>query len=473
MDPLIHSLADAGWANYDPCHPREEPVGGGRLGSYQHSVGATSILDAPGNFVAMGIPGFVVLAAAFAAVDYAIDAFGEVRARSVRDEGGNYSGTAARLLEQEGKIRARLLAGRVLCLAAGAALSTLVAIRSEKWWVVVLAGLAVAFGYGAAVEVLGTLARKWASWVALPMLRWFRPLEMLMVPFAAPLSWLGELIARVSPSPKEQDAEKIVDLEVESVIERGEETGIIQSDHADLLRGVLEFKDTVVREIMVPRTQVVAIDIDTAPHDVLRLIVDAGHSRYPIYRERLDKVLGILYAKDVHLAHRMGGEAAVDLNKLLRKPVFFVSETQKIGSLLKQMQSRRTHVAIVVDEFGGTNGIVTLEDILEEIVGDIRDEHDEDDAQINEVAPGRFLVDASMSVYDLQDRIGIELPDQEGDFDSVGGLLVDKAGRVPEMGATFTVGNVEFIVRDRDQRRVRRVEVVQKLTSESPAEANA
>lgn len=415
----------------------------------------------------------MVLAAAFAAVDYAIGAFGEVRARAVRDAGGDYASTAARLLRNESKIRARLLAGRVLCLSTGAALSTLVAIRSEKWWVVVLAGFSVAFTYTAAVEILGTLARKWSSWVALPLLRWFRPLEVLMVPIAAPLAWLGEMIARVSPSPKDHDAEKIVDLEVESVIERGEVTGSIPSDHADLLRGVLEFKDTVVREIMVPRTQVVAIDIETPVADVLRLIIEGGHSRYPVYRDRLDKILGILYAKDVYQVHRTGGESAVNLDQLLRKPVFFVSETQKIGSLLKQMQSRRVHLAIVVDEFGGTNGVVTLEDILEEIVGDIRDEHDDDETQVTELSPGRFLVDASMSIYDLQDRIGVELPDNEGDYDSVGGLIVDKAGKVPEAGERLTFGNVEFIVRERDQRRVRRVEVVPKRGEDSASEANA
>jgi putative hemolysin len=416
----------------------------------------------------------VVLAAAFAAVDYAIGAFGEVRARAVRDEGREYSGTAARLLEHEGKIRARLLAGRVLCLSTGAALSTLVAIRSEKWWVVVLAGLAVAFGYSAAVEILGTLARKWSSWVALPLLRWFRPLEIIMVPFAAPLAWLGEVIGRVSPSPREQDAEKIVDLEVESVIERGEETGSIPSDHADLLRGVLEFKDTVVREIMVPRTQILAIDIDMPVNDVVRLILEGGHSRYPVYRDRLDKMLGVIYAKDVFQAQRKHSDEPIDLNKLLRKPVFFVSETQKIGTLLKQMQSRRVHLAIVVDEFGGTNGIVSLEDILEEIVGDIRDEHDDDETQVTEVSPGHFLVDASMSIYDLQDRIGVDLRDDDGgDYDSVGGLIIDKAGKVPENGETLSFGNVEFIVRERDPRRVRRVEVVPKQPDETTAEINA
>ncbi len=414
---------------------------------------------------AAGVPGLLLLGATFSAVDAALVEFGEVPARAARDEGGELAGTAARLLDSETAIRARLLAGRVFCICAAAMLTARVA-APHGVVSLLLATLGVVLVYGALVEVLGTLTRKYALRLALPLLKWFRPLELLMVPIALPLAWIGTLVDRVIPAPRQQsaaEAEKMVDLEVESVIDQAEESGAILSSHADLLRGVLEFKDTVAREIMIPRTQVVAIEIDTPFEKVLDLVKDAGHSRYPIYRGRPDQVAGVLYAKDLFQLEREGTTLANgSIESLVRTPVFFVAETQKIGDLLRQMQAKRVHLAVVVDEFGGTAGIVTLEDILEEIVGEIRDEHDTDEPRVEEIAPGRYLVDATLSIYDMQDAIGIELPESDGEYDSVGGMIVDKAGRVPAENETITVGELDIIVRDADRRSVRRVEVVRR-----------
>src|SRR5690606_22465474 len=165
--------------------------------------------------------------------------------------------------------------------------------------------------------------------------------------------------------------------EVEHMIEQREESGSIPADFAELLLSVLEFKDTVAREVMVPRTQMKAIEIDTSIDEVLDIIVREGHSRYPVYRDRPDHIEGILYAKDLFRILKNGErDKHHSLHRIIRRPVLFVAETHKTGRLLREMQARRFHLAIVVDEFGGTSGIVTLEDILEEIVGEIRDEHD-------------------------------------------------------------------------------------------------
>ncbi len=419
--------------------------------------------------VVAGVPGLLLLGAVYSAVDAALLELGDVPARAVRDEGGDLAGTAARLLDREEAIRARLLAGRVVCICFAAMLTADVA-APHGLSALVGATLGVVLFYGALVEVLSTLTRKYALRFALPLLKWFRPLELLMVPIAVPLAWIAALVDRLIPAPRHQSAahaEKMVDLEVESVIDQAEESGSILSSHADLLRGVLEFKDTVAREIMVPRTQVVAIERETPFEKVLDLVKDAGHSRYPVYRGRPDQVVGVLYAKDLFQLERAGTTRANgSIAALVRTPVFFVAETQKIGDLLRQMQAKRVHLAIVVDEFGGTAGIVTLEDILEEIVGEIRDEHDTDEPRVEQIAPGRYLVDATLSIYDMQDAIGVELPEAEGEYDSVGGLVVDKAGRVPAENETITVGELDIIVRDADRRRVRRVEVVRRVKDE-------
>src|SRR5690606_6967209 len=149
------------------------------------------------------------------------------------------------------------------------------------------------------------------------------------------------------------------------------------------------------------------------------VIVQGGHSRYPVYRDRVDQIEGILYAKDLFRLLRNGDrEKHRSLDRIIRRPVFFVAETHKIGQLLREMQSRRFHLAIVVDEFGGTSGIVTLEDIVEEIVGDIRDEHDAEDALVEELAEEGWLVDASISIYDLGEILEVDFDEDEGDFDS-------------------------------------------------------
>ena len=272
------------------------------------------------------------------------------------------------------------------------------------------------------------------------------------------------------------------------MIEQREESGSIPEDFAELLLSVLEFKDTVAREVMVPRTQVKAIEIDTSLDEVLDIIVKGGHSRYPVYRDRVDQIEGILYAKDLFRIlkssiaprgsrdgdSRDSGEreAYRSLDRIIRRPVFFVAETHKIGQLLREMQSRRFHLAIVVDEFGGTSGIVTLEDIVEEIVGDIRDEHDAEDALVEELAEDGWLVDASISIYDLGEILEVDFDEDEGDYDSLGGMLIELADGVPEVGEAVDAHGYRFLVREADERHVTRVEI-RRAPAGGPVEAAA
>jgi CBS domain containing-hemolysin-like protein len=212
------------------------------------------------------------------------------------------------------------------------------------------------------------------------------------------------------------------------------------------------------REIMVPRTQMVAIEIGTPIAQVIPLIIESGHSRYPVYRERADQVFGVLYAKDLFRAVRERGEE-FRLSEVVRKDVFFVAEKHKIGALLKEMQARRVHLAVVTDEFGGTAGIITLEDILEEIVGDIQDEHDREEPEVRTLGAGRYEADASVSLHRLEEVVGVSLRPADSSSDSLGGLLVETAGRVPAPGERIQLNGLSFTVLDSDARRVQRVEI--------------
>jgi CBS domain containing-hemolysin-like protein len=357
----------------------------------------------------------------------------------------------------------QLWAGRVLSLVGVGALSFQLSIPVSEQLLPRLAILALAaLAYAAFTGVATTFTARRAGRLAVPLLRYARPLLMLVWPFAWPMYSATRLIDRLFPPRPEEDPQNVTEIDVEQMIEQGAEQGSIPAQNAELLRSVLEFGDTVVREVMVPRTSMIAIEINTPLDEVVQLIIAQGHSRYPVYRERIDQVEGTLYAKDLFRLIRDSHEPRGQLSELIRRPVFFTAQSQKISVLLRQMQARRTHLAVVVDEFGGTSGMVTLEDIMEEIVGEIRDEHDTDEAPVRQIGPDRYLANADVSLYDLAEITGLSLPEEARSYESLGGMLVDLAGRVPKSGESVEVWGHEMIVRAADERRVSRVELVKR-----------
>jgi len=213
---------------------------------------------------------------------------------------------------------------------------------------------------------------------------------------------------------------------------------------------------------MVPRTQVTAFEINTSMDEVLREIKQSEHSRYPVYRETIENVFGVLHVKDLVLMAADADLKGIKLADLVRKPVAFVPESQPASSVLKDMRAGRHHMAVVIDEFGGTSGIVTLEDLIEEIVGDIQDEHDVEEPPIVDLGDGRLMVDASLSIGDLSRYLGVDLPD-DGDYNSLGGLVVAHFGRVPRPGAKFSAFEMDFLVREADERHVVKVELARQV----------
>jgi putative hemolysin len=376
---------------------------------------------------------------------------------------------AARYLEHPRLVHSRLLAGRVVSLTAA---SGLAALLGGRWGGAVagsLATLGVAFCYGLLAESATRFASRRATAIAVPLLGRLRFLELLFAPFAMPLVAVGTLMERLLPPNPEDDPERITEADVSQLIEQGEEVGSITQDHAAMLRAVLDFHDMTSREIMVPRTQMEAIEINTPLDEVIELIIKSGHSRYPVYRERADQVVGVLYAKDLFGLMRERGRDFT-LGEVVRKDVFFVAETHKIGALLKEMQSRRVHLAVVTDEFGGTAGVITLEDILEEIVGDIQDEHDREEPEVRAVGGGRFEADASVSLHHLEEVVGRAVRPRDSSADSLGGLLVETAGRVPAPGERIELGGLVFTVVDSDARHVERVAIAHENAAHDAAE---
>jgi CBS domain containing-hemolysin-like protein len=415
--------------------------------------------------LAAAIVGGVGLGALLAAVNAGIHTLGEAGLQALSEEEGPTSKVAARVLRELDAVHARLLIGRILCVAMAAAFVAYVLLEAYGARTALLGVLGIALAYAVAATVSAAVVEQRSGQTTLRLWRWMRPIELVLAPIAAPLMWLTRIVQRLVPEVPMQDPGRFAELTVEHVIEQGEEEGAIGEDHAQMLRSVLEFKNTVAREIMVPRTQVVALELSTPIDEVLASIMESGHSRYPVYRGQIDHVEGVLYAKDLfQVLHSTADASTISLENVVRKPVFFAAESQKIDVLLREMQRRRSHLAVVVDEFGGAAGIVTLEDIVEEIVGEIQDEHDDDVPLVHERAPGHYFVDASISVYDLEEELGEPFYEDKTDFDSLGGLLVHLAGQVPVIGETLRAGPYRVVVLDADERHVRRVEMLRVLT---------
>jgi putative hemolysin len=229
----------------------------------------------------------------------------------------------------------------------------------------------------------------------------------------------------------------------------------------DIYRSIIEFSDTVIREIMVPRTEMMALAADAGPEEVRQTVVEGGHSRIPVYEDTIDNVLGLLYVKDLSASILgMGDQVAsyrVNLRAMVR-PTFYVPEVMKISELLREFQKRKTHMAIVVDEYGGTAGVVTLEDIIEEIVGEIHDEYDVDEKQFRVVSENKILADGRVSVWDLEEALGVDFP-HDLPYETLAGFLTARAGYLPEAGAIITWNHLRFTVKDANDRRIGTVEI--------------
>jgi CBS domain containing-hemolysin-like protein len=243
------------------------------------------------------------------------------------------------------------------------------------------------------------------------------------------------------------------------VMEPGEGTpGDMEDDEREMLRGVFEISETVVREVMTPRTEMVAVPVEVTLARLLEVATEEGHSRIPVYQGTIDSVLGVVLTKDLlRVLYERGGsvEGPFEVKSILR-PALFVPDTKPVDELLSELRRQAVHVAIVLDEFGGTYGLVTLEDLLEEIVGEINDEFDEVEPEFESTPEGDVLIDAGVLISDVNERFGLRIPEEE--FDTVGGFVFGSLGRVPVLGDAVSVmspeGEMELRVEETDERRV-------------------
>lgn len=285
-----------------------------------------------------------------------------------------------------------------------------------------------------------------------------KPLNFLIVIFK-PISYL--LISSTNFIDK-KIKRKTHDISVEELSHAIDLTNDINSNEQEhqILKGIVKFGETSVKEIMTARVKVVSIEKDTPFDEVIKVILESGHSRIPVYEETFDKVLGVLYIKDI--IPYINNEKDFNWNTLIRTP-FFVPENKKLDDLLKEFQERKIHLAIIVDEYGGTSGIITLEDIIEEIVGEISDEFDTDDIIYSKLDDNTYIFDGNTTINDLAKIISLDeeiLVEMRREAETIAGLIIEVSGKIPQKNEKINFQNLSFVVEASDKRRIKRVKLI-------------
>ena len=404
----------------------------------------------------------IVVSALLTGAEAAYFSLGRARLKRLAEEQGPDRDLLKPLLSKPHELLVTLLVGITLVNIGSAALAASIAAKLFG-----PAGLAVAIG-GMTVllvvfgEVLPmTLAVEhpegYSAWVSRPV-AW---LSILLWPVRALLSALTAVTLRVAGSERKRGEPEISEEELRTMVDVGAREGVVDRTEREMIHKVFELEDTLVREVMVPRPDMFCLDVATPPADILPLLRENLHSRVPAFDETVDQIVGVLYTKDL-LPHLKGLPPDFDLRSHLHPP-YFVPESKRADALLREFQAKKLHLAIVVDEYGSTAGLVTLEDLLEELVGEIRDEFDEEERLIQKVDPSSYRVSGKLSIDELNAATGLHLPKES--FDTVGGWVLDLFGRVPHRGEKAQTADVTVSVEKVERTRV--VEVLVTVRSKA------
>jgi putative hemolysin len=404
----------------------------------------------------------LVIAAFAAAAETSLTSVSRIRMRSLADEGNRRARTVTRLHADP-----------------NAYLSTILSLNTVAVIVVSTSTALLVTNYLSKVpQVVGTLvlsiivlifceiapkslALRFNERFALTLAGPVRFLTSVLRPLIGGLSAFSRLIVRAATRGHSVRGPFVTEEELKLLLYVGEQEGIVEQEEREMIHGILEMTDKSVREVMVPRVDVVAAETTDSIADVIRLIIEHGYSRIPIYEDSIDNIVGVVYAKDL-LRHGVVGDDQRALVAIARAP-YFTPEAKHVGELLREMKERKVHIAVVVDEHGGTAGIVTFEDLIEEIVGPIRDEYDMREVEeLQIVSDHEVVVSARFPVDDLKEALAIEVPDVEAD--TVGGLVYEQLGEIPKVGATIELGAATLTVEAIRRQSIQTVRITSPLS---------
>ncbi|MFA5220922.1 MAG: hemolysin family protein [Methanoregula sp.] len=399
----------------------------------------------------------IILSAFFSSSEVALISITRAKARTLINEGRPGAKALGALKESPEHLLTTILIGNTVVNIAAAAIATAIALR-----IFGDIGIGIATGFVTIVLlVFGEIGPKiYASRASDSYALTIAPVILFLSKIFMPFIWVVE---RVSPSfgiGKETSEPAVTEEEIKEWIDVGKEDGSIEQGEQDMLYSVLEFGDTTAREIMTPRVDVVIMEDTTTIDEAIRIFSETGFSRIPVYHEQIDNITGVLNVKDVFAA-TVSKRPDLSIKEIMYDPTF-VPETKKIDDMLKELQVHRVQIAIVIDEYSSFVGIVTVEDILEELVGDIMDEFDKEEPDVQKISDGVYVLDAQMWVDDINERLELDLPIDES-YETVGGLLIDRLGHIPQHpGEKVEIesGRVTLVVIQMHGRRIVKVKCI-------------
>ncbi|MBV9333955.1 MAG: HlyC/CorC family transporter [Candidatus Eremiobacteraeota bacterium] len=405
----------------------------------------------------------VLLAAFFAASEAALVSISRLRARAIAERRVRGAENLEQLVDDKTRFLTSILVGNTIVLLAADSLATYIALTlglpsGAILSTVIMAAVFLLFGEIVPKTVATGDSERWALKLALPM----RYASYVLTPIAKAFQVVTDLILSIF-GMKNAHRPYVTEEDIRTLVNVGAEQRVIEEQERELIHSVMEFGDTIVREVMKPRPEMVAVSIEDSPRRALDVVIAEGYSKLPVYQESKDDIVGVIHDRELLVALANGSLARTTVRDVMRTAVH-VPETKKIADLLREMQRDKFSLAIVVDEYGGTAGLVTMEDLLEEIVGEIRDEHDADEQEsIAVVSEREAVVEAGTNIEDVNARLGTELPTE--DFETIGGYTVGLFGRLPKEGEEIEgADHVRFRV---DRTRGRRILSVRVYTNGS------
>ncbi len=418
---------------------------------------------------------FALASAFFSGTETTFFSLNQIDLAKFRDDHSRKAQRVMKLMADSRKLLITILIGNTLVNICAATVATLLVTRLSRdlrfgeGWGIFLEVVVVTFVILVFSEIMPKMmAVRHAPVYALRISFLVDLVFILFYPFSTALERFTDLFAKIFKTKGERYF--LSEEEIKTMVALGEEKGAIQVEEKEMIDSIFEFGETAVREIMIPRIDMICVEIKSSLAELIQLIREKGHSRIPIYEDRIDNIKGIVHAKDLipFLDHP---DRKLNLPALAR-PAYFVPESKKIDDLLREFQREKIHMAIVVDEYGGTAGLVTMEDVIEEIVGEIQDEYDKEMPLYRTIDANTFVVDSRMSIAELNEVLPEPIPQaEEEDYETLGGLIYHITGSVPNKNDRITFHDYVFIIEDVDRQRIKKVKVV-KVQSQPKTDEN-
>jgi CBS domain containing-hemolysin-like protein len=397
----------------------------------------------------------LILSGFFSSTETALFSLNKVRILHMAEEGNKKAQLVMDMLDEPNRLIATILVGNNIVNIGASALATSLAIdifgsKGVGIATGVMTLLVLVFGEVTPKTFAAQNAEKWS----LAIINIIIFLSQVLLPIIKILGLLTNLLLKITGNKTKQDP-FITEDELKLLVNVGQEEGLIAESEREMINSIFEFDDTLVREIMTPRIDMIVTDVNETFANVVATAIDAGHSRIPVYEDTIDNIIGIIYAKDL-LKNINKDFSTLEIRKLMR-PAYYIPETKKVRDLLAELRQAKVHMAIVIDEYGGTAGLVTIEDVIEEIIGDIQDEFDIEEESIIMLSDGSIRADARASIYDINEALDTELPDD--DYETISGLVFHLLGHIPKEGEELSLENVKIMVEKTLGRRVDKVRI--------------